>query len=198
MKYFLPSLPLAGLLFLSACSSSTTEVRLDSKPIVGLRDASVQFIVDNTRKLPASGTFDWGFALFRVEHLPNVNLSAADKLIHECLKAGMEKKGFTMTEKDPEFLVSFAVTTGAGLDEKTLNAAYEGAEQPLPIASVGNGQPLQYRRGTLIVDIVQAKTKHLLWRGAITAEIDLTLGEDQKRLRCEGAVGELLKHYPKP
>ena len=85
-----------------------------------------------------------------------------------------------------------------GTTEATLNGAYHGAVQPPPSASGNPQQQLQYRRGTLIVDIAETKTKHLLWRGAIMADVDLSVSEDQKRLRTEGAIEELLKHYPKP
>jgi hypothetical protein len=196
MKSTLSYLLLAGALFLAACSSTT--VRRDPAPIVGLRNPSVYFVVDNTRKLPITATFDWGHAIYRVANLPKLNLSAVDQLIHESLEKRLVEKGFVKTNAGPDLVVSFALASGASIDEETLNAAYDGALQSPPITSGNAQQSLQYRRGTLIVDIMDAKTRHLLWRGAIMADIDLTLDETQKRLRCEGAVGELLKHYPKP
>jgi hypothetical protein len=196
MKRLIPHLLLTGLFFLSACSATT--VHRDSAPIVGLRNPSVHFLVDNTRALPAAGSFDWGFAVFRVADLPGINLSAVDKLIHESLQKVLTEKGFVKTETGPELLVSYALASGSGIDETTLNGAYDGALQAPPSASGNARQPLQYRRGTLIIDIVETQTKHLLWRGAIMADVDLSVSEEQKRLRCEGAVGELLKHYPKP
>jgi hypothetical protein len=196
MKRPIFTLLLAGSLFLAACSSTT--IQRDSAPIVGLRNPSVHFLVDNTRRLPTAGSFDWGFAIFRVVNFPGLNLSAVDKLIHESLEKVLTEKGFVKTEAAPDFSVSYALASGAGLDEMTLNGAYDGAVQAPPSAAGDGQQPLQYRRGSLIIDIVETKTKHLLWRGAIMADIDLNLSEAQKRLRCEGAVGELLKHYPKP
>jgi hypothetical protein len=196
MKHATP-LFLAGLLIFSACSSTTVRQE-ECAPIVGLRNPSIHFVVDNTRKLPVTGSFDWGIAIYRIGDVPGVNLSKADQLIHESLKKALTQKGFVKTEAEPELLVSYALTSGAGLNEKTLNDAYEGAVEAPPTVSGDTQHPMQYRRGALIIDIVQAKTKRLLWRGAIMAEIDLKLDEGQKRARCEGAVGELLKHYPRP
>ena len=121
-----------------------------------------------------------------------------DKLIHQSLLKILTQKGFVKTDTGADFLVSYALASGAGIDETALNKAYAGAVESPPTASGNAQQPLQYRQGRLIIDIVEAKTKRLLWRGAIMADIDLSLSEEQKRSRCEGATGELLKHYPNP
>ena len=57
--------------------------------------------------------------------------------------------------------------------------------------------PIQYKQGALIVDIVDARNKRLLWRGAITAGIDLNVSEELKQRRIRAAVVELLRHFPK-
>jgi len=196
MKRCMTSLLVAGAISLAACSSPT--IHRESSPIAGLRDPSVHFLVDNTRTLPTAGSFDWGFVIFRVADIPELNLADVDKRIHDALLSALTKKGFVKTDTGPDFLVSYALASGAGIDEATLNGAYHGAVQPPPSASGNAQQQLQYRRGTLIVDIAETKTKHLLWRGAIMADVDLSVSEDQKRLRTEGAIEELLKHYPKP
>lgn len=196
MKRSTAFLLLAGFIFLAACSTRTFQ--RESAPIEGLRNPSVHFLVDNTRALPTTGSFDWGFAVFRVTDLPELNLAEVDERIHEAMLKALTKKGFVKTDTEPDFLVSYALASGAGIDEATLNGAYDGAVQPPPSASGNAQEQLQYHRGTLIVDIAETKTKRLLWRGAIMADIDLSVSEEQKRLRCEGAARELLKHYPKP
>ena len=196
MKHCTTSLLLAGFVSVSACASPT--IHRESSQITGLRNPSVHFMVDNTRALPTSGSFNWGFAVFQVADLPELNLADVDERIHEALLSTLTKKGFVKTGTGPDFLVSYALASGAGIDEATLNGAYDGAVQPPPPASGNAQQPIQYRRGTLIVDIAETKTKHLLWRGAIMADVDLSVSDEEKRLRCERAVEELLKHYPKP
>lgn len=189
-------LMLTSALLWAGCSSTT--VHRESAPIVGLRNPSVHFVVDNTQKLPVAGTFDWGFAVFRVANLPELDLSVVDQRIHGSLEKTLSAKGFTKTNASPDFLVSYALANNAAIDEKTLNGAYDGMVQSPPYVSGNDQKPLQYRRGSLIIDIVDAKTKHLLWRGAIMAEIDMGLTEEQKQRRCNDVIAELLKHYPKP
>lgn len=198
MKNIFPILMLAGLLGFAACSSSTNHQAVPVQPIVGLRDPSVHFIVDNTRKLPVAGTYDWGYTVFRVANLPEFDLNTADQRIHGALQNTLAARGFVKTNANPDLMVSYALASDASLDEKTLNEAYEGAVVSPPTISGNAKEPAKYRRGTLIIDIVETKTKHLLWRGAIMAEIELGVSEQEKDLRVKAVVAELLKNYPKP
>jgi len=198
MKHAFCILMLAGLVVLAACSSQTVHQDVDVPPIVGLRNSSVHFIVDNTRQLPVSGTFDWGHTIFQVANVPEFDLSTADQRIHGNLETAFTAKGFLKTNANPDLLVSYALAMDSGLDEKTLNEAYEGKVLALPrLAS--KGQPsMQYLQGTLVVDIVETKTQRLLWRGAIMAEVELGVSDDTKQARVQAVVAELLKNYPNP
>lgn len=198
MKHFFRILMLTGLLAFAACSSQSVHRDVAVPPIIGLRNPSVHFIVDNTRKLPVTGTYDWGHTIFQVANLPEFDLSTADQRIHDALQKTFSAKGFVKATANPDLLVSYALAMDSGLDEKTLNEAYEGTVLSLPKLA-GNGQPsVQYRQGTLIVDIVETTTRHLLWRGAIKAEVELGISEDAKQQRVQAVVTELLKNYPKP
>lgn len=198
MKSFLTILTLAGLLALAACSSTAKHEETSVPPIVGLRGASVQFLVDNTRKLPLTGTYDWGHTVFRVADLPDIDLTAVDQRIHDALQQTLAAKGFVKTNGNAELLVSYALASGVGITEKTLNGAYEGSVSAPPTVSKDSGQSVEYRSGTLILDIVETKTKRLLWRGAIVAEIELGISEAEKQERCQAVVAELLNNYPQP
>lgn len=198
MKRIFPILTLAGVLALAACSSATKHEEAPVPPIVGLREASVQFLVDNTRELPLQGSYDWGHTVFRVADLPDIDLTTVDQRIHDALQQTLAAKGFRKTSSDPELLVSYALAVGVGIDEKTINEAHEGTVTAPPTVSKNAGQAIKYRPGTLIIDIVETKTKRLLWRGAIMAEVELGISEPEKQQRCQAVVAELLKNYPKP
>lgn len=196
MKRLIPVLLLPGLLLLAACTFSS--FRRDVPAIEGLRHPAVHFVVDNTRELPTAGTFDWGFAIFRVANSAELDLAGIDQRLHDALLERLTKQGFVKTGENPEFLVSYALADGDGLDESVLNQSYDSPAQPPPRLAGGAGQPLHYRRGALIVDVAEAKTKRLLWRGAILAEIKEGLNDEPKQARCRGAVNALLAHFPKP
>jgi hypothetical protein len=163
--------------------------------VAGLRNPSIRILTDRAQKAPLSGSFGWGYCFFRVPQIPGLNLSVIDERMHNALQSGLTRKGLTFSESEPDVLVSYALAAGAEIDDEELNKAY-GDLLIAPVA--GKDEELHYKRGVLIVDVVDRKSKHLLWRGAIMAEIDMTWPEERKQERCNAAVGELLRHYPRP
>lgn len=166
------------------------------RPIEGVTNPSIHVLFDTTRALPVTGTFGWGISLLRVDPEQNVELSEVQERLHRALLDALPAEGFTYTNQAPDYLVGFAILAGASLDEAELNNAY-GSQLEFP-ARAETSPPLNYCTGALVLDIVERENGHLLWRGAIKADIDMNLPVDKKQARCDGAIRELLRHYPIP
>jgi len=180
--------------FLLASGCASRQARQSVKPIPGVTNASLHILVDHTRRLPRSGTFDWGVCFFQIPSELKVDLAVLDQRLHEALLQELNKKGFTQKKQQPDYLVGYAVAGGDNVNELSLDAAY-GADLVMP--PLDPSTAIRYQQGVLIVDIVDARKKRLLWRGAITAGIDLNVNEEQKQRRIRAAVAELLRHFPK-
>jgi hypothetical protein len=167
-----------------------------SQPIAGVSNPSIQILFDTTRALPESGTFGWGGSLLRVDPKLNVSLSEVTERLQASLFAALPSKGFTYTNQAPDYLVSFAVLSGAALGEAELNQSYGDLLKFPPRAE--SAPAMTYQSGVLILDVVARRDGHLLWRGAIKADIDMDLPAEKKQARCDGAIRELLRHYPRP
>ena len=50
--------------------------------------------------------------------------------------------------------------------------------------------------GTLLLDILQANGKDLVWRGAARTEVDLDLKRPERQKRLEGTIHDLLATFP--
>jgi hypothetical protein len=49
-----------------------------------------------------------------------------------------------------------------------------------------------YKEGTLVIDLIDRKTEHLVWRGVGTGAVrDMKPGDD-----LSGAVGQILEEFP--
>jgi len=160
----------------------------------GLKDPSIRILVDQTRKLPTSGTFAWGMSVFRVDTRLDVSLAALDARLRSALRTGFAQKGLSYAQEAPDYLVSYALAAGAEIDEAELNREYGDLLQ-IPAAETDTAANLYYQRGVLIVDLVDSQAKRLLWRGAILAEIDLNWPEARKQERCDAAVGHLMGFF---
>jgi hypothetical protein len=163
--------------------------------LAGLENFSIHILADRSKEAPVTGSFGWGHSLFKVASMPDLNLSMIDERLHLALISAFTKKGLTLKESEADLLVSYALASGAEINDEELNNAY-GALLEMPVADKESA--LHYKRGVLIVDVVERKSKHLLWRGAIMADIDLSWPEERKQVRCNAAVGELLRYYPHP
>ena len=178
---------------LIGCAGKT--LTLQPAAIVGLRDPSIHILADRSRVAPVTGTFGWGYCLFRVGQQTNLQVAAVGERLQRAMNASFCGKGLTFSEAGPDLLVSFALASEAAIDDADLNQAYS---ELLKTAVDGGETDLHYKRGVLIVDVVERKSGHLLWRGAIMAEFDLSWPEERKQERCDAVIGELLRHYPTP
>lgn len=185
-------------LTLAACliGCHTVKDANQDRAIEGVRNPSIHILFDTTRALPVAGTFGWGLRLLRVDPVHKVLLSEVEERLHRSLLGALPAEGFTFTNQTPDYLVGFAFLMGASLNEAELNASYGDLlafpDRPETTAA------LNYGAGVLIVDIVERARGRLLWRGAVKADIELDLPNDKKQARCDGAIGELLRHYPVP
>ena len=186
LPWFLLALLLAG------CAGH--QPKHATSQIPGLTNTSLHILADNTRHLPRKGTFDWGVSYFQIDNELKVDLAVLNERVHTALLRELTSKHFTLQKANPEYLVGYAVAAGDNIDEKSLNDAYG---EDLKVPAKNPGTSLKYKRGVLIVDIINARTKHLLWRGAIGAAVDMNVSEEQKQQRIRAAVAELLKHFPK-
>lgn len=170
---------------------------LASETLLGLKNPSTRILVYEKKDMPKSGTMGWGATMFRVEPGPEVRIALVDGRLRSALKAGFTQKGFTFVEEAPDYLISYALAAGAEIEESEMNRVYGDFLVP-PVGETNEVEDLTYKRGVLIVDIVERKTKKLMWRGAIQAEIDMTWPEKRKQERCDAAVGHLLRFFPHP
>lgn len=195
-KIMIQAWTLAAMALLCSVVLPASSARAEA-PIPGLKNPSIRVLVDERNPMPKSGTMGWGKSVFRVESSPDLELATVNERLQQALRIGFTKKGLVYAEENPDFLVSIAMAAGAEIDEGELNRTY-GDFLQMPASETNAAENLSYKRGVLIVDLVDRKAKHLLWRGAIMAEIDMSWPEARKQERCDAAVGELMRFFPRP
>ena len=181
-----------GLAFVIGCASmpaiKTGEL---------IRNPSFHILVNNEHAVPNSGTFDFDTKLFKIDYEEAVDLAAVDKRIVTALEAELKRKGLTRRTENPDLLISYALAMDAPLTGADFNAAY-AEDFPISLPEPEPGQDLSYHQGALIVDVVDADSRNLLWRGGIMAGVTMDVGEREKSRRVRHAVRILFEHFPKP
>jgi len=122
-----------------------------------------------------------------------------EKRVQGAVTAQLQAKGYSRSGDSPDFLVSVEGV------KKTVTAGSTavGASIAVPVGShgsvhVGGGKskPREKQEGTLNLNIVDAKTKTLIWQGTATAAIQGKASPEEQQQRINQVISELLKQFP--
>ena len=118
----------------------------------------------------------------------------------------LKRRGFTQTSSKPDFLVAWYAAVNDAVQNSTVDSYYGYAagggwdyRTAGTAAFVPGGMRIRayhYEKGSLIVDVVDPKTKRPIWRGTASAEVFPKWSEGKRRARIDTAVGMLLEEFP--
>lgn len=160
--------------------------------------------------LPGAGTYAWGTAEDRIagEQNPRLNNDIMVEKVQLAISTGLGKRGYKTVEKsEAAWLVHYHV----GLETQTQTITDTpyiaapsiacGAYRCATISSWGYyGAPeastrtVTFHEGTLLVDIHDAKTNKLVWRGTLSDDVNVNKPVDQSRL--QSAIDRLFARLP--
>jgi hypothetical protein len=128
------------------------------------------------------------------------NNPIGEKNVLEDIQSGLEKKGWQSVpedQADAEVLLH-----GSTQVKHSLNTFYDGMGGGWGWRGWGGGMGMgmattttsDYTEGTLLVDIYDAHTKQLIWRG--TAQGELNSKQNKREKQVEKASSKLFKKFP--
>ena len=136
-------------------------------------------------------TYSWG-------QKPESGKAEADALILETIDGQLKARGWSRVEQGPAdtVLAAHAIVR----EDQQIDTVYSGWGSgwnwsgPGPLAGVATTVRVQQRVGSLVVDIFDAASKKLVWRGTAKG----TLGPDVEtnRRKVQQAVIRLFKGFP--
>jgi len=172
VKTAVHALAFAAPVFLMAGAAGAQDVAVDF-------DKSANFAGIKTFALKIGTT--WGNPL-------------SEKRVTDEITAGLVGKGWTVApEATADALV---VLHGATSTKKSLNSFYSGGFGGYRWGGMGTTTTTvdEYKVGTLVTDIFDAKTKQLIWRGTAQDEISDKPEKNAKKLAKVG--DKLFKNFP--
>jgi hypothetical protein len=108
------------------------------------------------------------------------------------VEAGLKAKGYLQAEGAPDFLVATYVGRQSRIQVTDWGYGYG----PRGAWYGGGVDVYQYEQGSLVLDIVDARTKKLVWRGTATAIIDPGASPEERTKRINEAVAKMLEDFP--
>lgn len=120
--------------------------------------------------------------------------------VHGAVNDALAAKGFRrVNDGDPDFRVGWHASVKGKTSVSTVNNYYGYG-----YASFGTGGGSEYadtyvheyEEGTLILDIVNAGTEQLVWRGRAQAEVSLSDDVETRERRIRKAVRKMFEDFP--
>jgi hypothetical protein len=160
--------------------------------LLGLIGCSgIKVSTDHNQEFDFSGFRTYGWMAGKPDILrdPLIDTALLDRRVKRAVESELSVRGYTKTEADPDFFVSYHFGTESQVDVSSCGYHY-------PASPRCWGQEVEaytYTRGTLILDIVESDDLELVWRGYATGAIhdvdqmDETIGE---------AVAKVLAGFP--
>ena len=114
-------------------------------------------------------------------------------MLQDSIQRTMERKNFSLDRSDrTDLLVGYYAVAENESTDADLNAHY-GIEFNWPSVK---DKPRKYPKGMIIIDVIDARTRKPVYRAALQANVDFSLGDDVRRQRIDLAVNQLLASFP--
>ena len=152
---------------------------------------NVKYDYDQQTNFSDLNTFDW-------MHVPEK--ASIDSLVIQRVKnavnAELKAKGLMMTSNNPDFLIAEHLGTEDKVQVTDWGYGYGHRGYGGGGWGPGGVSTYQYEEGSLILDFVDAKSKKLIWRGVVKAEVQNADTPEKIDTLINDAVREILKKYP--
>lgn len=138
-------------------------------------------------------TFDWGEKVHIEEgknplHYNELN----DKRIKAAVQEQMTARGYQLTNEAPDLILHYHIIVKDRSIVTTEPYGYSYGPYWMHIHT----NTYSYREGTLIIDLMDTKTKNLMWRGWAVTEVDqIDPGEVDGLIKT--TVARIFRKYPK-
>jgi hypothetical protein len=161
---------------------------------------------DSSVQLPEQGSYGYLADHAKVEGFEASEAERVQAQIESAINTVLPRRGFRHEKQaTPDFLVGFAVATDGPVTAEELRDArgYDadsawvlGTASKAGAAASGEAAETAYEKDSLVVDVVQSGTTHLVWRAAVVAYVnpDVPPGEGGKV--ALQAVELILRQFP--
>lgn len=118
--------------------------------------------------------------------------NSVDERVRGAFEREMKARGFRKVERErPDFLVTYYAAVEKPIDARSVAYAAGG---PSGARSAANAQGV-YEQGTLLLDVLDAKTGKLVWRGAGRRVIVAEQTPEERRARIDDAVARIVEEF---
>ena len=155
---------------------------------------SVKHDFDSSANFAALKLFDWlpapAMAGGSVKAEMERN-SLLDKRVKTAVNSQLTAKGYAQDAAHPDFLITYHT----GVEDK-ISVTDWGYNYNRPYWGTSHVDVYQYKQGTLVLDVIDAASKDLIWRGVAQGTIEEKATPEEREKKLGEAVTKLLANFP--
>jgi len=123
--------------------------------------------------------------------------SISQQRIKDAIDAELPTRGIKKVEDGGDLTVTYQISVQHKIKQSNASVGVGYGWGPAHIG-VSKSPSREYDEGTLIVDLVDPKTKTLVWRGSAVGTVNPDASPEERKARIREAVGYMLEGYPPP
>lgn len=161
---------------------------------IGCASTNVGYDFDRSANFSRYHTYAWASPVQETTGDRRVDNSLLDKRIRTAIEGELRHKGYAPSSHPSS---DFVVAYHAGMKDLLKGAStqnYIGDRAHGTFTTISDIQP--YHEGTLTIDIVDAKSHQLVWQASAKADVEQSLGPEQRDARVTDIVRAMLAHFP--
>ena len=161
---------------------------------IGCASPNVGYDYDRSANFSRYHTYAWILPAQEATGDRRLDSSLVDGRIRKAIESELRQKGYLPSaQASSDFLVAYH----AGMKDMLKGAStqrYIGDRAHGTFTTISDIQP--YHEGTLTIDIVDAESHQLIWQASARADLDQSLGPEQRDARVNNIVRVMLSHFP--
>jgi hypothetical protein len=119
-------------------------------------------------------------------------MSLAEKRLRAAARAQLERQHYTYDEDSPDLRINYALHV---VEKQELRSTPGAGRFGYRGWGVGGVESVEYRQGTLAIDLVDTRRNALVWRAVAEGRLDADAME-QPGAAIDAAVGEMFSRFP--
>ena len=155
---------------------------------------------DPQASFDALNTYSWAERTPTGDDDPRVYNDIVDSRMKLATDRALEAKGYSKATSNPDFYVAWHGAIDGKMSVSTINSHYGYGWGWYGYGGMGMGTSQTYvnewDEGTILIDIIDAGSNSLVWRGTATAELKQSRDAAQQQQRLDEVLANLLQRFP--
>jgi len=127
---------------------------------------------------------------------PRLDNDLLDRRVRGAVERELAARGFQRVEADPTFFVEYHTALASKVQVRSIGSSYGYGPGNWAAVAPGGTFARTYDEGSLILDVVDAESRDLVWQGIAWAEVYPTDSPAEREKKINEAVREILERFP--